>query len=356
MDGMMRPLEEMIGPTRGRINAWQHVERTKFALTQIPEEMWPTVGHLNGRFEGFRGVIVGGGPSLDWDLIRKEAEARDNGEKVRIFAPNRSYDACLAQGITPDYGVLMDPAEHVANYIAEPQKDSVFLIGTGVHWKVLKQMVEAEAKCMLWTPLYDVDGADALAIHKAFPKRPITFISGGSTVGMRLTNILIGWGMEPHLHGFDSAYLPGTDQLYAYDKPETVNITCEATIESKKTGRQLRFVGNEHMVRQAMAFEGLMNRLPDSTVDGKPAPTAITVYGDGAIPWMAWLDGGDLMKHANLEAMQAKYGDHEAWDYQKNEPCKKLAPKTYTAPIINNFTVTCQTIENAIGPANVVTI
>lgn len=352
MDGMSHPLEDMIGPTKGRINAWQHVERTKFAFSQIPDEMWPTVGILNGHFEGYRGVIVGGGPSLDWDLIRKEAEARDNGEKVRIFAPNRSYDACVSRGIVPDYGVLMDPAEHVAGYIKNPQPDSVFLIGTGLHWKVLQNMLAANARCMLWTPLYDVDAADAQAIHEAFPQRPITFISGGSTVGLRLTNILIGWGMNPHLHGFDSAYLPHSKTLYAYDKPETTTEFCDATIVSKATGKQLRFTANQHMVRQAMAFEGLMTRLPETTVDGKPAPKEITVYGDGAIPWMAWLDGGDLLKHANPEKMAAKYGDHEAWDYQGDKPCEPMdAPAQYLSlPAVTPFTLNCPTIENAFGP------
>lgn len=348
MDGMKQPLEDVIGPTRGRISAWQHVERTKFAFSQIPDDVWPTVGILNGCFEGFRGVIVGGGPSIDWDLIRKEAEARDAGEKIRIFAPNRSYDACVSRGITPDYGVLMDPAEHVANYITQPQPDSVFLIGTGVHWKVLKGMLAAHARCMFWTPLYDVDAADAQAIHNAHPDRPITFISGGSTVGLRLTNILIGWGMEPHLHGFDSAYLPHSKTLYAYDKPETTTEFCDATMVSAN-GKQLRFTANQHMVRQAMAFEGLMKRLPETTVDGKHAPKPITVYGDGAIPWMAWNDGGEQIKHAFPEKMAAKYGDHLAWDYQNDCPCEPMILPT--RPLVSLFNVgSCTTMDNAFGP------
>lgn len=349
MDGMSHPLEDVIGPTKGRISAWQHVERTKFAFSQIPDELWPTVGILNGHFDGFRGVIVGGGPSVDWDLIKQEADARDNGEKVRIFAPNRSYDACVSRGIVPDYGVLMDPAEHVANYITQPQPDSVFLIGTGVHWQVLRNMLRASARCMFWTPLYDVDAADAQAIHQAYPDRPITFISGGSTVGMRLTNILIGWGMDPHLHGFDSAYLPKSKTLYAYDKPETTTEFCDATIVSKSTGQQLRFTANQHMVRQAMAFEGLMRRIPETTVDGRHAPKPITVYGDGAIPWMAWLDGGDQIKHANPEKMAAKYGDHPAWDYQNDCACEPMDVGQHH--VVTAFDLgPCPTIENAFGP------
>lgn len=317
MDGMTHPLEDVIGPTKGRIDAWQHVERTKFAFSQIPDDVWPSVGIMNGHFDGYRAVIVGGGPSLDWAMIRNEATSRDAGNNVRIFAPNRSHDELVSRGIIPDYGVLMDPAEHVADYIT-PRDDVVYLIGTGVHWKVLKKFLAANARCMFWTPLYDVDAADAQAIHEAFPKRCITFISGGSTVGLRLANIVIGWGMSPHLHGFDSAYLPNSKTLYAYDKPQATTEFCDATIEAKTTGRQLRFTANQHMVRQAMAFEGWMSRLPDITVDGKGATKEVVVYGDGAIPWMAWQDGGELMRHADPKAMEKKYGATKYWDYQRD--------------------------------------
>jgi hypothetical protein len=347
MDGERNPLESVIGPTKGRIDAWTHVERTKFAFSQIGDDVWPTVGYLNGKFEGFRGVIVGGGPSLDWDLIRKEADARDAGEPVRIFCPNRSHDECVSRGIIPDYGVLMDPAEHVAEYIT-PRDDVVYLIGTGVHWKVLQNMLAMNARCMFWTPLYDVDGADAVAISDAYPNRPITFISGGSTVGLRLINILLGWGMSPHLHGFDSAYSPNSKTLYAYDKPQATTEFCDATIVSDKTQRQLRFTANQHMARQAMAFGGFMKRLPDTTVEGRPYAREVTVYGDGPIPWMAWLDGGDLIKHADPQNMAAKYGDAKYWDYQNDcasdEP---FAQQDYVFPPMLPYTPgSCSTIDN----------
>lgn len=318
---MSHPLEDTIGPTIGRITAWQHVERTNFALKHIPDETWPTIGILNGKYEGFRGVIVGGGPSIDWELIKQEADARDRGEPVRIFAPNRSHDACIAHGIIPDYGVLMDPSEHVVDYIT-PRDDVVYLIATGVHWKVLKKFLGSRA--MFWTPLYDVDAADMKAVVEANPGRPITFISGGSTVGLRLINILMGWGMSPHLHGFDSAYAPGSKKLYAYDKPEQTTEFCDSTIVSKTTQRQLRFTSNQHMARQAMAFEGFMHRLPETTVNGKSAPQEVVVHGDGPIAWMAWLDGGELLRHANPDAMAAKYGTTQYWDYQGN--CMSFDP------------------------------
>lgn len=319
---MTHPLEDTIGPTVGRIDAATHVERTKFAFSQIPDDVWPSVGILNGKFEGYRAVIVGGGPSLDWELIRKEADARDAGENVRIFAPNRSHDELIAHGITPDYGVVMDPALHVADYIT-PRDGVVYLVGSGVHWKVLHKFLAANARCMFWTPLYDVDAADAQAIHEAFPDRCITFVSGGSTVGLRLINIVMGWGMEPHLHGFDSAYLPNSKTLYAYDKPQQTREFCDATMVSRTTGRQFRFTANQHMVRQAMAFDSLLHRLPLTTVDGRHAPKKITVYGDGAIPWMAWLDGGDLAVHADPERMFSKYRTEENWDYQNDKACSK---------------------------------
>lgn len=341
------PLERVIGPTKGRIDAWTHVERTKFAFSQISDDVWPTVGYMNGAFGGFRGVIVGGGPSLDWGLIRKEADARDAGALVRIFCPNRSHDECIARGIIPDYGVLMDPADHVAEYIT-PREDVVYLIGTGVHWSVLKNMLAANARCMFWTPLYDVDAADAVAIADAFPDRPITFISGGSTVGLRLINILLGWGMEPHLHGFDSAYLPKSKTLYAYDKPQATTEFCDATVVSESTGRQLRFTANQHMARQAMAFGGFMKRLPDTTVEGKPYARQVTVYGDGPIPWMAWQDGGDLIKHATPEKMAAKYGDATYWDYQNDCASEEgfTAPAYRFAPLTEYTVPSCDTIDS----------
>lgn len=316
-----RKLEDAIGPTNGRIHVMQHINRSKFALEHIPETAWPCAGKLTGRFKG-RGVIVGGGPSLNWDLIKAEAEARDRGEDVVIFAPNRSHDEAVSRGIIPDFGCLLDPAEHIVEYVT-PRDDVMYLISTTVHWKVLSQFLKAEARCFFFVPVNEEDGADVDAILPFQPERPKMFVSGGCTVGLRLANIVSAYGLEPHLHGFDSCYAPGSKELYAYDKPWTCHEVCGSTVVAED-GSQFKFLSTNQMAKQAFAFRNYVRQLPAVKVNDVHCPKVVTVHGDGLIPWMAWKDSGTYLRHADPGAMELKYGKHKAWDYHKDRPCEPL--------------------------------
>jgi hypothetical protein len=311
-----------VPPARPLEDVMSHIQRTKFTLEQIPESAWPCAGLFTQRFKG-RAVVIGGGPSLNWDLIKAEAEARDRGEDVRIFAPNRSHDEAVSRGIIPDFGVLVDPSEHVVDYIT-PRDDVMYLIGTAVHWKVLKKFLQAEARCFHWTPVNEHDGADAELLSAFQPERPKMFVSGGCTVTLRLANILISFGFEPHLHGVDSCYAPGSRELYAYPKPWAVHDVCGGYLVSDHDGTQLKFTSTNQMAKQAFAFKGFVKNLPAVTVNGQNVPKMVTVHGDGLIPWMAWKDAGTYLRHADPKAMELKYGKHACWDYDADKPCEPL--------------------------------
>ncbi len=81
---------------------------------------WPSLKKLDAAYLGETLIIAGGGPGLRDALPEIRRLHRKRG--VKIIAPNKSHDFLVANGITPDFGVLIDWGSHVAGYIKRWQK------------------------------------------------------------------------------------------------------------------------------------------------------------------------------------------------------------------------------------------
>lgn len=315
-------LDEAIGPSEGRIGMLRHLKRVKFCMDNIPESVWPSFAAIQDKFYGGTGIVAGGGPSLEhtWpEIARVRAEL---GNKARIFAPNKSHDFLLSKGITPDFGVLMDPSEHVASYIT-PHPNVIYLLGTTLHWSVYKRFLDAGSKVFLFTPIHDPELSDITIIPAMYPDRNHAFIPGGSAVGLRTLEICISMGMNIEAHGFDSCYAPLTKKLYAYDKPHITTDLADAIAVSKRNKHEFRFRANHHMAKQMIAFQGFIDMWPHKTINGQAYTGTMTMHGDGVIPWMVWNDGCERMEHAMPERMAEKYGGHRFYDYASDGPTEK---------------------------------
>ena len=341
-------LRDAIGESKGKLTLLQHFQRTDLIFRSVPDHIWPSTGELDGSHKGRAAAIVGGGPSLTQSFpeLRK---LHDAGGVV--FAPNKSHDwlidgerdtggrqhRWLRKPLIPTYGVLVDPSPHISDYM-RPHKDVSYLLGTILDYHCFINFLRADSRAYLWVPTFMEDASDILQASERWPDRPMQFVSGGSTVGLRTIGLAVSMGIENiHLHGFDSSYAPGTNTLYAYHKPSITKEQSNPTIVSEG-GDQLRFKVNHHMAKQAIEFDDLCKRLDTMIINGIPRSVSLTVHGDGAIPWMAWKSQSPHIHHADPSMMLKKYGTHKYFDYatglSQSEP---LYYSPETPILINQF-------------------
>ena len=319
----LKQLRDTIGKSGGRITIEQQYQRQAVLFKIVPKEVWPSTGGLIDKHLGQTAIICGGGPSLAKTFPALEAAA-NNG--AIVFAPNKSHDWLIngekgqrrnrykRKPLIPQYGVLVDPSLHIADYIT-PHPKVHYLLGTMLHFKTHVKFLKAESKVSLWVPTHDEEAKDILIAAEFWPDRPMQFISGGSTVGLRTIGLIVSMGCDTlELHGFDSCYAPHTKSLYAYEKPYTTTEYSNPTAIAPN-GDQLRFESNQHMSKQAMEFEDFCQRLSEMVINGTVRDVKIRVHGDGVIPWMAWKSDKPNISHAAPDEMFAKYGESKYFDY-----------------------------------------
>ncbi len=317
-------LREAIGKSSGRITLDQQLKRIGVLFKSIPDHIWPSTGELMSDLDGKSAAIVGGGPSLEATFPSLQAFKKSGGI---VFAPNKSHDWLIngkrstdrknrwvRKPLIPNYGVLVDPSPHIETYMT-PHQDVSYLLGAILDYHCYLKFLRANSKVYTWIPTYNEDASDIMMCAEKWPKRPMQFISGGSTVGLRTIGLAVSMGVEDiHLYGFDSAYAPKTKDLYAYKKPFITTEYSNPTIVAEDDS-QLRFESNHHMAKQAMEFNDFCDRLDYMIINGKPRNVTVTVHGDGPIPWMAWKNPSENIRHADPDAMSAKYGEHKYFDY-----------------------------------------
>ena len=308
-------LRSRLGEIRINIDTNQHMRRIESVLSM----RLPSATNLTDKFLGSHMTLVGSGPSASRSI--------NNIPKGSIIcAVNGAHDWLIARGIIPDIGLMMDPNPWVAGY-QTPRKDVTYIIGTTCHPKVWKRFIDAGVAPHFAVPILH-DG-DHERILDAFPNADFNFITGGVTTGLRGVPTLSGLGAAMiDMHGFDSCYEPMGESLYAHFKPATHHDAREITVQSRRTGHKLICRTNGAMARQIIGFQALLASLDEFAVnadaagfkDGaypaRDADIRLRVFGDGAIPWMAFKDGGPGYRfiHADPGFMEDKYGDFETFN------------------------------------------
>lgn len=311
----VRDLRAALGEVRTDIDGNELERRTETIL----KLGLPGLHEMADLYRGQRALICGSGPSANADYV---SERQASG--ARVFAVNTSHDWLIERGVTPDFAVMLDPNRRCADYMT-PNRRVTYILSTGCDKATWIRFLSLGIRPLSFVPIMTDTNAETIAA--AYPGRDICLIAGGTTVGMRTVHVC-GWMgfQEIELHGFDSCYAPGFDGstktgLYAKDKPSTYHDAREITLASQKTGECFTCISNGAMARQIISFQALNTQLPDAEVHGRVGQIRILVSGDGAIPWMAWKDGGPdkFIEHTDPAAMLAKYGDAKHWDYCKGE-------------------------------------
>ena len=326
-------LRKSLGEVVMAIDRREHMRR----IDRVMSLSLPSAAELADSFMGAHASLVGSGPSAAQTVDKIPYHSN-------IVAVNAAHDWLVSRGVIPKIAIMLDPNSWCVNY-QTPRRDVIYILGTTVHPSVWDRFIAAGVAPFVVVPI--LEEGDAELVAKNYPHRTISFLSGGVTTGMRAFYKLasMGFGMVDG-HGFDSCYAPGgwgnTDDtriLYAHHKPATVHNARSVTIASRRTGDKLTFIATAAMARQVLSFQVVMASLGAMGVnanldtyrratatdaggcDAREATMAVRIFGDGAIPWMAWKDGskGYRFWHAEPELMEEKYGTSPHWDYAKDK-------------------------------------
>jgi len=308
-----RDLREALGPISIGMDFSDHVRRAQYVLGLS----LPSLMEQQDKFSG-SAMIVGGGTSISLDDIR---DGINKG--VKVCAVNCAHDWLISNDIVPDFAVMLDPAKRIAAYMT-PHADVKYLFGTTLHPSVWNLFRAARINPFVFVPLIGTVDDDIFA--QRWPDAQMVVLAGVTTVGLRAANVLAFLGFtEIHFHGFDSCYSPGAHGdkgLYRYKKPVIQHDRRTATIKSGRTQDKFTCVSNGAMARQWYGLYSILDALPTMTVNGREGGIRYRFAGDGALPWMAWKDGGPeyCIDHLYPERMKAKYGSISHFDYEKGKP------------------------------------
>jgi uncharacterized Rossmann fold enzyme len=215
-------------------------------------------------------VIVGGGPSMR-DSLQSIKDHRRRGAK--IVSVNNALAYLHDRGVTPDVHVMLDARPENAQFVENAPKSVRYFLASQVHPCVFDALTDHNV--VLWHSGMH-DGERLMEIVKPWfdegpHQRPVVFVPGGGTVGLRALNLawLSGY-RKIHLYGFDSCY--HDDAHHAYAQPLNDG---DATMMVALAGKQYRCA--PWMVRQAMEFQENYRALVDQGV-------RIFVHGRGLIP------------------------------------------------------------------------
>ena len=209
-------------------------------------------------------VVVSAGPMLIAEDLHKE-----KGKK--IVAVKHALDPLKSAGIRPWACILLDPREHVAKFVSEPDRSIIWFVASQVQPEVTKRLLDAG--CTVWGYHASV-GADETHLTD---KQMYSVIHGGSATATRGLYLLNHLGFSRfRLYGYDLC-LPDKPDLDAKDsngqpKYLETSICMNNTLFPIKR----RFWSEPQLIAQ---FEELNQIINSEQFD-------MDAYGDGIIPFI----------------------------------------------------------------------
>ncbi len=253
-------------------------------------------------------VIVSAGPLLIAEDVREEVEA---GRK--IVAVKHALKPLKEAGIKPWACILLDPRDHVANFVENPDTEVLWFVASQVNPEVTRRLLEAG--CEVWGYHAAVGaGEEELTKHQEY-----SIICGGSATATR------GLYMLGHL-GFSNFRLYGYDLCYA-DRPADLK-------EKDKYGQNKYLdisIGYSHpyynMKRMFWTEPQLIAQFEEINDMVKSNRFRLKAYGSGMIPYfLKCKETGELREREIKTKLESKKLSH----YQHLFECSNLK-KTHSS-------------------------
>ncbi len=211
-------------------------------------------------------VICGGGPSLTGSL---ESISAMQAKGAKIFALNNVARFLHANGIRPDYQVIVDPRPLNAGFVAARSSDERRLCAP-VDPAVFEKARASGYPIRLWHAAID-------ELKRAIPQDNPLLISVTTTVGLSVLSLVHTLGFRDlQLFGYDSSHREGASHAYT-QAANAADELVRCCVDSRA------FTSSLAMASQASQFKHMCDMLAHFE-------TKITVHGDGLVPalWRKW--------------------------------------------------------------------
>ncbi len=219
---------------------------------------------------------------------------------------NKVNDWLRERGIVPDFHLLLDPKEWVAEYVKNPHPKTTFLVSHQCHSSVVRGLRLKGARVYLWVSaanFYGVAYPPQILVEQ-YKNHAWTMVAGATTVGLRAPLVGYQLGFRGfHMFGMDSSMREDATQkdgyrLHAFPKDRPPDAE-EGTVTLYG---KYPFRTNTHMEQQVKDFDILTTELVEKMKSGVMDRVDLRVYGSGLLPAYA----ASLGLHAD-PAMNEKY-------------------------------------------------
>lgn len=219
-------------------------------------------------------VLVGSGPSVK-DEVNNLRKKRKN-PKYMFFGIKGGHDFLVDSGITPHFGVAVDPLEkiHRENFLKRAT-DCKYFIASQCHPTLFDMLMQRGDQVIVWHLL--TDNLLKWSQEENSPVYKHYMIPGGSTSGLRSIVLAYAMGFRKfHLYGYDSC-LTGSlrkvgGELCEGKDEKGRDKAIEVFISGKK------FMADRAMAAQATEFQDLIKSMWKAD-----DPFYVRGYGKGMI-------------------------------------------------------------------------
>lgn len=237
-------------------------------------------------------VLCGSGPSLA-DALHEIRRQRNEG--AAIFAMNGAASYLAANGIFPDYQVIIDAREETAQLVG-PAKEH--LLASQVHPACFEKAPDA----IVWN--LQIDGIDDL-MPDGYPAHEQ--IGGAASVGNTATCLAYAMGYRNlQIYGYDSSHRHGKG--HAFHQKMNDGDPCAL----------VTFCGQEYLVSLTMKLQA--EKFQETARALKQLGVHIEVHGDGLLPAMYNTPKEALSEQEKYERMWTVNG------YRAYSPGEELVP------------------------------
>lgn len=250
-------------------------------------------------------VVVSAGPMLmAEDLLEEVAAGR------KIVAVKHALKPLKAAGIKVWGCILLDPREHVYDFVENPDKDIIWFVASQVTPRAVKSLLDAG--CNVWGYHASVGAGES----KYTEKQPHAIIDGGSATATRGLFLLEKLGFRKfRLYGYDLCLTKKPDLSLRDDKGQPVNFEIEMglTLPFHKDFRW--FWSKGELLAQADEFQKIL--------EIKRKKWEVKAFGAGVAPFLTniWKIN-DLRLQAKLDKMPI----HKPVGYEELLGCKMKTP------------------------------
>lgn len=262
-------------------------------------------------------VVVSAGPQLIAEDVRKEVE-----QGRRIVAVKHAVEPLNKAGITPWAVILLDPREHVRNFVEKPDNNIIWIVASQVNPEVTKRLIDAG--CTVWGYHAPVGAGEGELIAK----QPYAQITGGSATATRGLYVLRHLGFKKfRLYGYDLCYPDKVDMNEKTAEGAPKYLEMSVGLDNPFYNVKKCFWTEPQFIAQ---FEEINEIIKSNTLD-------LEAFGEGVIPFIIKAKRTGELRMAELKA---KIHGDTLTHYSELLECSKMKKTTFLTKLLRKLPLT----------------